>query len=360
MAIDRDSRGPRGEGARRGRRRRRPDRRGARRARPARPRAHRAEAGRRALSGSRSREAVFRRLDPQVGWRPAAEEGRWREEPIFPRRSSSSRAMRAPCSPASASRSTSSGISRASRRSRRPACRSSRGTGVEVLDTRKTTPGLRSAGEARRRRGRGAQPPHGPLRRDARQGEPHRAGRRRRRGDPASARAAAAGLPGRGGMPDARRTSRRRSRRAPTGSCSTTWLPPICAAPSEVVGGAREARGVGRNETGITQGGRRHWRTIHLVGGADTFGARARPLYDAGGALTSAENEATSNHPNHRAAPRDRGHRRHARRGTPARHRAQGGDPRAQLPGARGPGRRGLRRRLARAVAPGGRRPRRR
>ena len=48
------------------------------------------------------------------------------------------------------------------------------GTGATILDTRKTTPGLRwleKAAVARRRRD---QPPHGPLRRDPDQGEPHR------------------------------------------------------------------------------------------------------------------------------------------------------------------------------------------
>ena len=59
------------------------------------------------------------------------------------------------------------------------------GTGVEVLDTRKTTPGLRTAREAGGG-GRGRpQPPHRPLRRDPGQGEPHRPRRWRRRGNAA-------------------------------------------------------------------------------------------------------------------------------------------------------------------------------
>ena len=37
------------------------------------------------------------------------------------------------------------------------------GTGARILDTRKTTPGLRSAREGRGGRGRGHQPPHGAL-----------------------------------------------------------------------------------------------------------------------------------------------------------------------------------------------------
>ena len=48
------------------------------------------------------------------------------------------------------------------------------GTGTTILDTRKTTPGLRRLEKAAVAAGGGHQPPHGPLRRDPDQGEPHR------------------------------------------------------------------------------------------------------------------------------------------------------------------------------------------
>ena len=56
------------------------------------------------------------------------------------------------------------------------------GTGVRILDTRKTTPGLRALEKEAVRAGGGDEPPQRPLRRDPRQGEPRGAGRRRGRG----------------------------------------------------------------------------------------------------------------------------------------------------------------------------------
>ena len=51
------------------------------------------------------------------------------------------------------------------------------GTGARILDTRKTTPGLRALEKAAVAAGGGHEPPHGPLRRDPDQGEPHRRSR---------------------------------------------------------------------------------------------------------------------------------------------------------------------------------------
>ena len=58
--------------------------------------------------------------------------------------------------------------------------RSSRAPARVVLDTRKTTPGLRALEKAAVARRRRRQPPPRPLRRDPDQGEPHRDGRRDR------------------------------------------------------------------------------------------------------------------------------------------------------------------------------------
>ena len=48
------------------------------------------------------------------------------------------------------------------------------GTGVRILDTRKTTPGLRALEKEAVRAGGGDEPPQRPVRRDPRQGEPRR------------------------------------------------------------------------------------------------------------------------------------------------------------------------------------------
>ena len=57
------------------------------------------------------------------------------------------------------------------------AVRAVEGTGARVLDTRKTTPGLRALEKQAVAAGGGVQPPRRPLRRDPDQGEPHRRGR---------------------------------------------------------------------------------------------------------------------------------------------------------------------------------------
>ena len=84
------------------------------------------------------------------------------------------------------------------------------GTGARVLDTRKTTPGLRALEKAAVKAGGGVEPPPGPLRRDPDQGEPHRdGGRDRRRGARRACARARAAAGGRG----ARRRGDRRGAR---------------------------------------------------------------------------------------------------------------------------------------------------
>ena len=100
------------------------------------------------------------------------------------------------------------------------------GTGCRVLDTRKTTPGLRAVGKSRCRRRRRHQSSHGPLRRRAHQEQPHRRRRRSAHGHrartrerpahrdrSAHARRARRSARRRRGAPAARQSDARRSRR---------------------------------------------------------------------------------------------------------------------------------------------------
>ena len=93
-----------------------------------------------------------------------------------------------------------------------------------ILDTRKTTPGLRRSRRRRSLAGGGRQPPHGPLRRDPDQGEPHRGRGRARRGGRAAAAQPSRSARSRSSAATSTR-SPRRSRPAPTACCSTTWTP---------------------------------------------------------------------------------------------------------------------------------------
>jgi nicotinate-nucleotide pyrophosphorylase (carboxylating) len=95
------------------------------------------------LSGLDVGEAVFRRLDPQVQWRPAAEEGRWRDDNEIPATvvelEGEARALLTGERTALNFLGHLSGIATLT-----AICvRALEGTGVELLDTRKTTPGLR-------------------------------------------------------------------------------------------------------------------------------------------------------------------------------------------------------------------------
>ena len=104
------------------------------------------------------------------------------------------------------------------------------------------------------------------------------------------------------------------------------------------------------------------WRTIRCHWVPDPFRARARPLDVRRTASSRPMKPLPTLQPQRgrRRPARDRGHPRDAARGARARRRAQRRDPGPQLPAARGPGRRRLRGRLARAVPPGGRHRRRR
>ena len=90
------------------------------------------------------------------------------------------------------------------------------GTGAKILDTRKTTPGLRELEKAAVAAGGGHEPPDGPLRRGDDQGEPRRRRGRARGGHAQGGRRGARGRRGVRRVRDARgRRHRARGRRAP-------------------------------------------------------------------------------------------------------------------------------------------------
>ena len=96
------------------------------------------------------------------------------------------------------------------------------GTGARILDTRKTTPGLRGLEKAAVAAGGGINHRVGPLRRDPDQGEPRRSRRRGRQGG----RTPRAGVSRACRSRSSAATSKRsptRSASAPSGCCSTTW-----------------------------------------------------------------------------------------------------------------------------------------
>ena len=145
----------------------------------ARPRPDRAEAARRRVRARRRR----RGLSPGGRRRVRAADDRGPSGATRSRPTSRWSAARpGRCSPPSAPRSTCSATCPGSRPSTaRYVDAIARQRVRVILDTRKTTPGLRALEKARGRRRRRAQPSHGPRRRDPDQGEPRRD---RRRGRP--------------------------------------------------------------------------------------------------------------------------------------------------------------------------------
>ncbi len=196
-------------GAGRGSRRRRRHRRGDGARRRPRPRPDRAEAARRRLRLRRR----ARGLPPDRRRRARPADGRG---PVARRRAGRGRLHQRPGPGAARGRAHGAQPARPPLR-RRDAdrayveARPRRPARVAILDTRKTTPGLRALEKAAVRAGGGPQPPDRPLRRDPDQGEPRRARRRPGRGRRRRPRGAA-GSAGRGRVPRRRPRSRRRSR----------------------------------------------------------------------------------------------------------------------------------------------------
>src|SRR4051795_9438418 len=157
------------------------------------------------IAGLRVAEAVFHRVDPTLRWHTHVEEGVWRDGGLVAEVAGASRAILTAERVALNFLPRLSGVATLTARY----VRAVEGTGARILDTRKTTPGLRvlekqavlaGGGDKHRSRlfdpvlrkekhaanargGRRAQPPLRPVRRDPRKGEPRGDGRRRGGGD---------------------------------------------------------------------------------------------------------------------------------------------------------------------------------
>ena len=178
------------------------------------------QGARRRLRPRRWREELFPELDPR---RPLRGARRGRRRGRGPR----SRCSRAPPAPILTGERTAlnllgrlSGIATLTRRFVEAVA----GTGAEILDTRKTTPGLRALEKYAVACGGGRNHRLRPLRRDPDQGQPPRASPARSRA--AVERRSGAGVPVQVEVEDARAGCARRSPPAPTRSCSTTCRPP--------------------------------------------------------------------------------------------------------------------------------------
>ena len=226
---------------------------------------------------------------------------------------------------------------------------------ARILDTRKTTPGAARAREGRGRRRRRHQPPRRPVRRDPDQGEPRGARRRGGRGGAPGARTRAPELP----LEVECRTLAEVDEALAAGRAGLILLDNM-SADAAARGGASTSRGRAKLEAsgGFTL------ETLRAVAstGVDFISVGAlthsAPALD----LSLLLEPIAMNLPMlgaHRRAAAAREHPRAAGRGARAGARARRGDPRPQLPAARDPGRRRLRRRLARPLAAGGGRRRR-
>ena len=129
-------------------------------------------------AGLRVAEKVFERVDPDLRWHAHADEGEWATAAWWP----SWRA--APSSILAAERVALNFLGRLSGIATLTAryVEAVEGTGAPILDTRKTTPGLRALEKEAVRGRRRREPPRRALRRDPRQGEPRDAGRGSRGG----------------------------------------------------------------------------------------------------------------------------------------------------------------------------------
>ena len=235
------------------------------------------------ISGLAVAEAVFARLDPEARIERLGPEGQWREAGAGVLAvEGSARAL------LTGERTALNFLGRLSGIATLTAqvvarVREAGGT-VKVLDTRKTTPGLRAAREGGGRGGRRRQPPRRALRRDADQGEP--LGARGRGGGGGAARARGAA-----GSAAVRRGARPRGDRG--GACSRRSA--AAAGQHDPAGGGRRGRpgggkggdrGVGRRDPGVNIGLCDHrWARLHLDGRAHPLRARPRPLSRAGGTV---------------------------------------------------------------------------
>jgi nicotinate-nucleotide pyrophosphorylase (carboxylating) len=92
------------------------------------------------IAGLRAAESVFRRVDPALRWHPRVPEGKWREGGLVAEVAGSARSILAGERVALNFLGHLSGIATLTARY----VRNIEGTGARILDTRKTTPGLRA------------------------------------------------------------------------------------------------------------------------------------------------------------------------------------------------------------------------
>ena len=221
-------------------------------------------------AGLRVAEEVFERVDPELRWHAHADEGEWREPGLVAEVAGSAASILAAERVALNFLGRLSGVATLTARY----VRGGGGHGVRILDTRKTTPGLRALEKEAVRAGGGVNH-RGGLYDAILVKENHArwpgAWRRRRGGA------------GRRRRPACRsRSSARRSTSWPgrsppgcRGSCSTTWRRPSCARRSSGRR-ARRARGVRRRHAGHRARRGRDRRGLHQRRRADAFGAGAR------------------------------------------------------------------------------------
>ena len=237
------------------------------------------------IAGLQVAEAVFRRVDPELRWHARVEEGVWREGGLVAEVAGPARSMLAGERVALNFLGRLSGVATLTARY----VRAVEGTGARILDTRKTTPGLRTLEKQAVAAGGGAQPPRRPLRRDAAQGEP------------LGARPAGVGEATRRRWPRRRRACRWRWSAPRSPRWTRRWPPAprsilldnmsldeLREAVAHTRGTGRD-RGVGRRHAGHGAGDRRDGRGLDQRRRADALGSGAGREPADGTALDRAE-----------------------------------------------------------------------
>ncbi len=160
------------------------------------------------------------------------------------------------------------------------AARAVEGTGARVLDTRKTTPGLRALEKAAVAAGGAHNHRAGLLRRDPDQGEPHR----RRRRDRAGGRARACGRPGAAATLEVEVRNPEEIEQALAVGAPRLLLDNMDDRTAARRGGpgcrARAAGGQRRGDAADAPGAGADRGRMDLDGRPHPLGARARPLHD--------------------------------------------------------------------------------
>ena len=300
-------------------------------------------------------EEVFERVDPELRWHAHGEEGEWRDGGLV----AESRAPPRRSSPASGWRSTSSagcpGVATLTARY----VRAVEGTGVRDPRHAQDDAGAaraREGGGRGRRRGRAT----APACYDAMLVKENHAALAGGVGEAARRALAAApdGVAGRGRVREPRRGATRRSSAGATRLLLDNMAPDELRRAVALVGGRAELEASGGITLETVRAVRGDRRRLHQRRRAHPLGARARPVARARPALDGRFRLAAPGAPLHFRRPPSMlelenipALKDEVRALAEERNAV---DPGAQLPAARGPGGRPLRRRLARPLAPGG------